>query len=91
MIKFDLEFEIRIRCFQSNFVPGRIYFEIRPSLPVTTFVTNAFLTLDNDALGDDKVSSVIWMAPKWHWKSHTMQMLGKKTTFIKLFKNLKVW
>jgi len=30
--KFELDFEIRIRCLSSNFVPMRISFEIRPSL-----------------------------------------------------------
>ncbi len=35
MNKFDINFEIRIWHFQSNFVRGRIYFEIRPSLVLT--------------------------------------------------------
>jgi hypothetical protein len=30
--EFDRNFEIRIRCFWSNFVPRRIHFKIRPSL-----------------------------------------------------------
>jgi len=32
MKKFDLDFEIQSLHIWSNFVPGRIYFEIRPSL-----------------------------------------------------------
>jgi hypothetical protein len=88
--KFESNFEIRIRHLWSNFVPGRIFFELRPRLvnctsialgPCQTsdFVTKAIFFWQNIAISFQNQLKYPWIEI---FNSHGEKILPEKCHFI---------